>query len=202
MAEMKSVTLWMEALKDGDEEAARQLWQRYFDRLVRLAHQRLGSAPRRAADEEDVALSVFRCLCSGAARGKFDELADRDELWSLLVTMTARKVIDQQRAAAQQKRGGGKVRGESIFTGRSDAGLSAGIDQVIGQDPTPEFLALLADEHQQLMAALDDDTERQIAMWKMEGLTNEEIAERLGVTRRSVQRRPAADSPGMVRGNQ
>ena len=81
MPSEKSVTWWIGALKEGNQEAARELWQRYFDKLVRLGHARLGTAPRRVADEEDVALSVFRCLCDGAARGQFSQLTDRDDLW-------------------------------------------------------------------------------------------------------------------------
>src|SRR5262249_38049231 len=110
-----SVTQWIDHLKRGEESAASALWQRYFDRLVRLAQPKLGPAPRRVADEEYVALRVFRCLCEGAARGRFPELADRDDLWRLLATLTLHKVIDQKRRSSGQKRGGGAVRGESVF---------------------------------------------------------------------------------------
>ena len=55
----QSVTCWIEDLKTGRETAAQQVWDRYFERLVRHAQRRLGSAPRRIADEEDVALSAF-----------------------------------------------------------------------------------------------------------------------------------------------
>ena len=44
-----SVTAWIEQLKAGDSAAAAPLWQGYFRRLVGLARQRLGAAPRRAA---------------------------------------------------------------------------------------------------------------------------------------------------------
>jgi hypothetical protein len=63
-----SVTRWIGQLQDGDALAAQQLWQRYFHRLVSLARQRLRGAPRRAADEEDVALSAFASFCRAAAR--------------------------------------------------------------------------------------------------------------------------------------
>src|SRR3954462_9292438 len=65
------VTLWLRQLEAGDQDAARLLWQRYYRELVELARARLGHTPRRIADEEDVALSVLRCLCEGAARGQF-----------------------------------------------------------------------------------------------------------------------------------
>jgi DNA-directed RNA polymerase specialized sigma24 family protein len=189
MPSEKSVTWWIGALKEGNEEAARELWQRYFDKLVRLARIRLGTAPRRVADEEDVVLSVFRCLCDGASRGQFSQLTDRDDLWRLLATMTARKAVDQQRRARPQKRGGGQVRGESVFAKAGSETGQFGLDQFVEDEPTPEFLALLAEEHQRLLERLPDETLRRTALWRMEGFTNEEVAEKLGVTARSVERK-------------
>jgi RNA polymerase sigma factor (sigma-70 family) len=182
-----SVTRWIDDLKRGEESAATALWQRYFDRLVRLAQAKLGPAHRRVADEEDVALSVFRCLCAGAARGRFPRLTDRNDLWRLLAALTLRKVIDQKRRSDGQKRGAGAVRGESVFEDPDGEGL--GLDQFLADEPTPETLAMLAEEHERLLAALEDDTLRHIALRKLEGFTNEEVAEQLGVTCRSVERK-------------
>jgi hypothetical protein len=39
------------------------------------------------------------------------------------------------------------------------------------------------------MAMLDDDRLRQIAEWKLESYTNEEIGERLGLACRSIERK-------------
>src|SRR5262245_31881438 len=69
-----SITRYLADLRTGDDTAARLLWERYFDGLVRLARQRLRAAPQGAADEEDVALSAFHSLCAGAARGHFERL--------------------------------------------------------------------------------------------------------------------------------
>ena len=63
-----SVTRWIGHLKQGSDDAARRLWERYFGQLVRLAHARLRDRPRAAADEEDVALSAFDSFCAGVAR--------------------------------------------------------------------------------------------------------------------------------------
>jgi DNA-directed RNA polymerase specialized sigma24 family protein len=183
------VTEWMGRLQAGDDEAARQLWRRYFDRLVELARRRLGAAPRRVADEEDVALSVFRCLCHGAEHGQFTDLSGRDELWRLLVVLTEHKVIDQRRVATGQKRGGGHVRGDSAFPRAGDAEVPPGFDQYPGDAPTPEFLATLADEHELLMNSLTDERLRRIAEGKLLGYTNGEIAAQLGLTRRSIERK-------------
>ena len=85
------VTLWIGQLQAGDPAATRPLWDRYFHRLVGLARKRLRGSPRRAADEEDVALSAFASFCRGVEHGRFPRLEDQDDLWRLLVTITARK---------------------------------------------------------------------------------------------------------------
>lgn len=184
MSENQSVTWWLENLKEGDEAAALFLWRRYFQRLAGLARQRLGEGQRRVQDEDDIALSVFKSLCERAGRGDLDGLDGRDELWRLLAVITVRKVAAQVREATRQKRGGGLVRGDSVC-GEGEGGL----DQIADTEPTPEFLHQLADEHHRLLAALDDDTLRHIALWKMEGWTGDEIAGKLGITRRSVERK-------------
>src|SRR5438067_959570 len=51
-----SVTFWIEGLKTGDAAAVQELWRRYFESLVRLAHAALRASPRTAEDEEDAAL--------------------------------------------------------------------------------------------------------------------------------------------------
>ncbi|HEY2784002.1 MAG TPA: ECF-type sigma factor [Fimbriiglobus sp.] len=65
----------------------------------------------------------------------------------------------------------------------------AGIEQVVRNEPSPEFAAQVAEEYERLLGLLDDESLRKVAVWKMEGLTNDEIAERLGCSRRSVARK-------------
>jgi DNA-directed RNA polymerase specialized sigma24 family protein len=183
-----SVSVWLGPLKQGDPQAAQELWNRYYEKLVRLARRKLQGAPRRMADEEDVALSAFHSFCEGAARGKFPQLDDRDNLWRVMVVITARKAGRLSDHERRQKRGGGAVRGESVFSAEPNGEAGAGIQQVIGDEPTPAFAAQVAEEHGRLLALLDEDL-RQIAQWKLEGYTNEEIAQmnRCGV--RTVQRK-------------
>src|SRR5438105_2846845 len=109
-----SVTSWLVQLKAGDPAAAQPLWERYFQRMVGLARQRLQGARRRDPDEEDVALSAFDSFCQGAMRGRFPQLADRDDLWRLLVVITARKALDLLKRRGRLKHGG-RPRGESAL---------------------------------------------------------------------------------------
>jgi len=185
-----SVTHWIRELRAGNPAAAQQLWERYFARLVGLARQKLRALPRRAADEEDVALSALDSFCRGAARGRYPNLTDRDNLWHLLVTITARKALQLRRLERRQKRGGGNVRGDSAFhLGTNDVAGEGDVEQVIGTTPTPEFAAQTVEEYQRLLARLTDPSLRSVAVWKMEGYTNEEIAARLNCVPRTVQRK-------------
>jgi DNA-directed RNA polymerase specialized sigma24 family protein len=183
-----TVTNWIEGLRAGDEEAARLLWQRYFVRLTALARVRLRAAPRRAADEEDVALSAFDSFCRGAEQGKFPELLDRDNLWRLLVVITARKALGFIKRQGRQKRGGGAVLDEAALDTPGAADADRGLDRVIGREPTPEFAVQVADELQGLLRLLYDDELKSVAQWKMEGFSNKEIAARTGRSLRSVER--------------
>ncbi len=185
-----SVTHWIAEIKAGDHAAAQRLWERYFPRLVRLAYKKLRSSDRRASDEEDVALNVFDSFCRGAKRGRFPRLSDRDNLWPLLVAITDHKARDHLRHARRQKRGGGAVQGESVF--RDPTGSVSdvrGIEQVVSQEPTPEFAAQMAEEFQCLLALLDDDALRSLAVLKLEGYSNKEAAAKLGWALRKVERK-------------
>jgi DNA-directed RNA polymerase specialized sigma24 family protein len=185
-----SVTEWIVQLKAGDPRASQQLWERYIDRLVRLATQKLGGTPRRADDEEDVALSAFNGFFRGVEESRFPQLDNRDDLWQLLVMLTGRRAVDHRRRELAAKRGGGAVRGESVFADRK-AGESyqAGISQIMDGEPSPEFAAEFAEEFEWLLASLADDTLRRIVVGKMEGYTNEELANELNLHVGSIERK-------------
>lgn len=179
---------WISQLKAGDSVAAQELWEAYCDQLIRFARKKLRAVPRRAADEEDVAVSAFNSFWQAAVQGKFPQLNDSDDLWKILVTITARKALRQAKHARRQKRGEGKVRGESVFCQADASEPDWGIDQVVGREPTPAFAAELAEDFRQLLECLDDGL-RQLAVLKMQGYTNQEIAEKLDCGLRSVERK-------------
>jgi DNA-directed RNA polymerase specialized sigma24 family protein len=189
MAPAGSVSRLLEGLKAGEDAAAQSLWGRYCDRLVRLARQKLRHTRRRVADEDDIALSAFNSLCLGARRGRFAALADRDGLWGLLMFITAQKAADQIAHERRRKRGGGRVRGESALAGCPGASHEGGFDRVLSRSPGPSTLNMWAEEYGRLLGRLGDGTLRQVAELKVQGYKVEEIAERLGLARRTIHRK-------------
>lgn len=189
MSSEGSVTRWVTALKQGDSAAAQRLWERYHRQLVALARNKLQSARRRDADEEDVVQNAFHSFFKGIASNRFPQLHDRDNLWRLLVVITARKALDQLAHEHSQRQGGGTVLGESWISSGGSEWDDKAIEQVVGEEPTPEFAAQVAEQYQRLLDLLGDETLRQVAIWKMEGCTNDEVAERLDCSRRTVARK-------------
>jgi DNA-directed RNA polymerase specialized sigma24 family protein len=184
-----SVTYWIAELRDGEASAAqRELWDRYFRRIVALARAKLGGLPRGPADEEDVAISAMQSLFQGFERDRFPDLCDRHNLWSLLAKITARKAINERQKQTAKKRGGGRP--------RISVGPSGGDDSMPRCDPSdddlgPEFIVAMEEEMRRLMAVLPDDTLRRIAGRKLEGYSSAEIANELGVVERTVERKLA-----------
>jgi DNA-directed RNA polymerase specialized sigma24 family protein len=182
MSSEGSITQWIARLKAGDRAAAQPLWEGYCRRLVALARARLRAAPRRAADEEDVALSAFDSFCRRAEHGQFPRLADRDDLWQLLVVITVRKAANLVNHEGRKSRGAGRV------LTLSDLG-DRGVETLLSAEPSPEMAAQVADECRRLLDLLGDDTLRSVALWKLEGDTNAEIAARLGCIEQTVERK-------------
>jgi DNA-directed RNA polymerase specialized sigma24 family protein len=175
-----SVLRWLGHLQSGGESAARELWGQYFGAMVELARTNLRGMSARAADEEDVALSAFKSFCRAVENGRYPNLADRDGLWALLVTITARKAVDLRRYECRRKR--------HPLTG-TDMGGQPTLEDAVGREPDPEFAARIAEECQRLLGLLTDPTLRTIAQRKMEGFTNAEVAAELGVVPRTVERK-------------
>jgi RNA polymerase sigma factor (sigma-70 family) len=177
-----SISVWIDRLRHSDPGAAPALWERFFSRMVTAARQRLADGPRRAADEEDAALSAFAAFERAVKAGRFPDLNDRDGLWALLLTFTARKAREQLRDERRQRRGGGAVRGDSALA------AEAGREPADG-GPPPDEAAAFADELAWLLGELSSDEVRRVALDRLEGYTNDEVAERLGCSRATVERR-------------
>ena len=189
----ESVTVWIDQLKAGDGHAAQRLWEVYFQSMVGLARRKLEGTSRGMADEEDVALSAFKSFCLGAQEGRFTQLLDRDNLWALLMAITAHKSVDLIRGQNRQKRGGtGRTQEGTELLDESSTREIVPLSEIISREPSPEFTAELSDQLKQLLARLDDTGDsdlRQIALLKLDGYSTLEIATRLVCSKRTIERK-------------
>ncbi|MCC9599122.1 LuxR C-terminal-related transcriptional regulator [Stieleria sp. JC731] len=183
MSDSNEVTQWIEQVKQGDSLAEHQLWQHYFDRLARSVRQNLRGQNRAISDEEDIVASVFESFYQAAEAGRFPDLSDRDALWRLLLKMSARKAIDKRRHEHRQRRGDGAQPRPMLGP---DGEL---LIQVAGDQPTPEMVAMMAESMQQLFDLLGEGEVKSIAIAKLEGHSNAEIAKSLGCSERTIERR-------------
>jgi DNA-directed RNA polymerase specialized sigma24 family protein len=170
------------------EVAARLVWGRYFRELLVLARNHLSARIRCREDEEDVLQSMYKSFCVRQRRGDFD-LANRDELWNLLVRITLRKA---RNAANRHRQGRRDVRRETRKPGAEDShanGTGTVLDQIDSDGPTPAEAALLNEALERRMKLLSEAPLRQIAQWKLEGYTNSEIAAELHCAQRTVERK-------------
>jgi len=168
-----SVTRLIRAMQDGRDSAAGKLFELYFERLVQLARRRLQSMPGLISNEEDVALRSFHSLCRRVQNPDRPlQLADRDDLWRLLATRTVSRAIDVIRRHKP-----GEVPGD------------LDVHQLLSREPTAEEAAEMADECGRLLDLLDEPELRQVALWKVEGYTHEEIAAKLDCVPRTIERK-------------
>jgi RNA polymerase sigma factor (sigma-70 family) len=171
-----SITHWLDGLKAGESLAAQELWNRYFSQLVAVAQSRLRSLSRET-DGEDIALSALKSAMLGIRANRYPQLIDRTGLWPLLVTIAARKSIDETRRQLAVKR-------SASTTEQFDE-----LRVIVGQEPSPVFAIQVADELERLVTRFDDPSLRAIAQRKLEGFTHEEIAEELSMSVRTVIRK-------------
>jgi DNA-directed RNA polymerase specialized sigma24 family protein len=173
-----SVTRCIPGLQRGEQQAVQVLWERYFKPMVRVAEARLRGAPYPGDGAEDVAVAAFLRFCADVQRpGRFPDLANRDNLQRLLFRFTVCEAADFR---ARETRRHKVLRGESALG-------EAGFGPYEGREPAPEGQAQLAS----LLAKLPEENLqlRSIALLRLEGLRNDEIAAACNLSRATVERR-------------
>lgn len=174
-----SVTRWINDFKNGDDSAAHLLWGFLKSRLLALAGKKTISV-NPTYDEEDVAISAFATLCDGLQVGRYDKVVDREALWRLLAVITINRARKLARDENRIRRGGDKKR---VIDGDS------AIRRIASPEPSPEFSLLAKEECRRMLDLLPKKELRIVAILKVDGHTNQEVATILNCTRRSIQRR-------------
>jgi DNA-directed RNA polymerase specialized sigma24 family protein len=176
MPSAKSITICIQQLKEGERAAVEKLWEAYFPRLVRQAQGWLRRTSVKVVDAEDIALSAFKSFCLRAEQGRFPKLFDRDDLWQLLVVIAFRKKCNQvKHEAVRQPRNGRVYEASALAAADTDDGGSI-FSQLISGEPDPPPVA---ESCRRLLEMLPAQELRDVAVWKLEGYTNEEIAAKM-----------------------
>lgn len=184
----RSVSELIQKIQAGNSFAEKEVWVRFIDRLIEAARKHLRFMPRRAVDEEDVALVAFDAFLRGAREGRFKQLESRDDLWAVLAMLAERTSISVLRRDFADKRGGGQVRGESVFDKiLCESSMEAGLHQF--QDPAPHAVEVFTIEVRELLDQLGDEMLKRVALLRLEGFSNAEIAQKQGISLRAVERK-------------
>jgi DNA-directed RNA polymerase specialized sigma24 family protein len=173
----ESVTILIQQLKEGDRAAIEKLWKIYFPRLVRQAQRWLRRTSVQVVDAEDIALSALKSFCLRAEQGRFPKLFDRDDLWQLLMVIAFRKKCNEVKHEGRRQPRNGRVYPISALTSADTDNLGAIFSCLIGREPDPALA--LAESCRRLLEMLPTQELRDIAVWKLEGYTNEEIAPKM-----------------------
>ncbi len=181
MSANDSFTDVMARLRAGDQAAAREIFQRYVDKLLRLARSHFDAVLRRKVDPEDVVQSAYKSFFLRYGAGKL-EIQDWDNLWGLLTMITLRKCFDRVEYHRAQIR---DVQREANVP--PDASGTGPWWEAVAREPTPEEAAVLAETVEQLLGDLDAN-ERPIVQMSLQGYTATEISQQLGFAERSVRR--------------
>jgi RNA polymerase sigma-70 factor (ECF subfamily) len=171
----------MTRLQAGDQGAAREIFERFVGKLIRLARSRFDPVLRRKVDPEDVVQSAYKSFFLRYEEGKL-EVKSWGNLWGLLTMITLRKCIDRveyhraerrnvQREAAAQP---GKEGTEPWW-------------EAVAREPTPDEAAMLTETVEQLLRGLDVN-ERPILEMSLQGYTTAEICKQRHLAERTVRR--------------
>jgi RNA polymerase sigma-70 factor, ECF subfamily len=186
-----SLTMCIYNLRSPDcrqrDEAARVIWDRFSSRLQSLVRRHLDNRVRRREDEQDILQSMYSSFCLGQFEG-MKPPSSRAELWKLLVRITMCKVVNTAHRHMAARR---DVRREAAAP--RDQSARAGslfpqwmLEHVDKTQPSPEEKVIIVEELNRLLQGLSEEL-RQIVLWKLDGLTNAEIAATIGRTVRCVE---------------
>jgi RNA polymerase sigma factor (TIGR02999 family) len=165
------ITLGLQALRQGDGRASADLLPLVYDELRRLA------AMRMAQESSEQTLQATALLHEAWLRlvGDGDRTwQNRAHFYGAAAEAMRRILVENARRKSRLKRGGGMVR--------------LNVEDLELHAASPDEKVLLMDEALEKLEAEDPQKARIVIMKFFGGLTNQEVAENLRVTERTVER--------------
>jgi RNA polymerase sigma-70 factor (ECF subfamily) len=179
MAEPAEDKYLINLFRQGDQDAARQIVDRYLNRLLTLARRRISQRLASRVDPEDIVQSVFRTFFVRVKDGQF-AFDDQDDLCKLLMRITLHKTLRQ---VAFHKAGKRDPNLETPHGEHHHDQMMALFDQ----EPTQEATVAFLDQLEHFLAQLRPQ-EREILEMRLQGHSNEDIASKLGIYDRKIRR--------------
>jgi len=168
-----SITGWLDSVRQGNDEAAKNIWDRWYDRLCARVSPHSGRL--RIHDDEDIASDAFAEFFRELREGKFSSLNNRSQIWKLLATIAVRKSVASYRFERAKRRGGGQyVQSFEEVNPRSSS---------MAAQHSPATSGAV----EELIRSIADPKLARVARMKIEGLETSEIAQKLNCSMRQVQ---------------
>jgi RNA polymerase sigma factor (TIGR02999 family) len=166
----REITRLLHDWNNGDDHAADALMSAVYERLRQLAAQHFAS--ERSGHTLQATALVHEAFLG--LRSVEIDWQDRNHFYALATQMMRRLLVDHARARARQKRGGGQ--------------LHVQLELVDLDTPAPTVDLLTLDDALSRLAEGSVRTARALELTYFGGLTQDDVAGVLGVSRRTVDR--------------
>jgi RNA polymerase sigma-70 factor, ECF subfamily len=159
--------------REGKQDAALELFQRYSHQLRALAHAQLSANLARRVEVDDIVQSVFGSFFRGVSKSLYD-LPLGEELWKLLLVIALHKIRNQGTYHQADKRDVRRTvsMDETIEATRSDDSAAKAFLQLVVEEALTQL----------------SPNQRQMVELRLEGFTVEEIAVKTKRAKRTVER--------------
>ena len=152
-------------------DAQAEIFRRYYPQLVEHLRTQLSNQVLRGGDEEDLAASAIQAFFTAADQQRLPELEHRGNLWAVMLTIARRKAANQLKRRQSRGHSGFVEQSPDIADPRGDTTVDAG--------------AIV----KEMLDALADDGLHLIAILKLEGFSNQEVADHVDRSVATVERR-------------
>lgn len=182
MSEDESYANLILRVRQGDEQAAGEIFQRFASRLMARAQDRLGHKLRQKEDPEDAVQSAFGSFFVRLKQGQFD-FEGWEGVWGLLLRITLRKCGHRLERYTSDRR---DVRREVAPKPIADDNSEAW--QATGREPDPAEVSALEEIVGQLLDRMPTNEHRSILELRLQGYSLSEISQQTHISERSVSR--------------
>jgi RNA polymerase sigma-70 factor (ECF subfamily) len=162
--------------REGDQDAATQLYARYVKRLNRLVETQCSAELARREGVQDIVQSVFGSFFRRVGQGFYD-VPDGDELWRLFLVIALHKIRSKAAYHYAAKRNAHRT------IGGAEARLRLESQATASEPPFAELELILEEILERL-----PPRSRAMVKLRIDGCEVAEVAQKTGRSKRTVER--------------